>query len=154
MEENQILDNLADFQVEEEFIITPVDTGTRFINLIIDRIILYIIDIGVMLALELVSDSALFNFFIGAITTVTYYTILEGATNGKSIGKYLTNTRAIRNDCGDVTFHEAFSRSLSRIVPLDGFSFLFASDNRGWHDQWTNTSVIKEADYQLIKRQY
>lgn len=153
MEENQILDNIPEFQPDEEIIIEPIDTGTRFINFLIDQIILYFFKSAIMLALFVDSDSKIFVYVVGFIGTVTYYTILEGATNGKSIGKYLTGTRAIRNDGYDVTFHEAFSRSLSRIVPFEPFSFLFSNDNRGWHDNWTDTSVIREADYQKIKRQ-
>lgn len=152
MEENQILDNLSEFQPDEEMNIEPVDTGTRFVNYIIDRIILYILSSVLLLVSD--SDDRILNFLLGLVVALIYFTILEGSTNGKTIGKFLTGTRAIRNDGYDVTFNEALTRSLSRIVPFEPISFLFSSDNRGWHDQWTDTSVIKEADYQKIKRQF
>lgn len=32
-------------------------------------------------------------------------------------------------------------RTIIRLVPFEAFSFL--NNNRGWHDRWTNTYVVK-----------
>jgi uncharacterized RDD family membrane protein YckC len=71
---------------------------------------------------------------------VFYYLFFEGLP-GKSPGKYLTATR-VTNDYGDKPkFGKVVGRTFSRLVPFEPLSFLGVS---GWHDQWTDTYVLKE----------
>jgi|SRR5688572_15761038 uncharacterized RDD family membrane protein YckC len=76
---------------------------------------------------------------IGELNYLLYYTICEKSFKGYTLGKLLTGTRAIRNDGGELTFKDAFLRSLSRLVPFEAFSGF----GTPWHDTWTKTTVIK-----------
>jgi uncharacterized RDD family membrane protein YckC len=59
---------------------------------------------------------------------------------GYTLGKFITGTRAIRDDDDELTFKDALLRSLCRIVPLEVFSALAGFP---WHDRWTKTKVVK-----------
>lgn len=72
---------------------------------------------------------------------VSYYLIFEGISN-KTIGKYLTKTKIIRNDGKQPSLIHIDVRTIIRIVPLDIFSYLFSSN--GWHDRFSKTIVIEE----------
>lgn len=80
---------------------------------------------------------------IGAAVMIAYYTLME-STTGTTIGKLLTGTRVVYEAGRPITFGQAVLRSLSRIVPFEAFSILFADDDdpRGWHDRWPRTRVV------------
>jgi hypothetical protein len=59
-----------------------------------------------------------------------------------SPAKFLTETRVVNNSEAPFTLKTTFLRTASRFVPFDIVSFIFA--HNGWHDQWSDTSVIKE----------
>jgi uncharacterized RDD family membrane protein YckC len=88
--------------------------------------------LGVMILLYLV-EILLFVIFIGG---------LEAITSGKTIGKMLTGCRAINIDGTALTAATAFKRALVRIVPFEVLS-AFDSNCRPWHDEWTDTAVVK-----------
>lgn len=134
----------------------------RFGNFIIDRIMIYIFSFGAggLIGVYLVSvDSeylylleqknnltvTILDYLLGAILTLAYYTLCEYYLKGKTIGKYVTKTRAVRDDLnGELTLGNAFKRSASRIVPFEPFSFLGDNGQSGWHDKWTDTRVVDE----------
>jgi uncharacterized RDD family membrane protein YckC len=133
-------------------------TGQRLLNLIIDVLVL---NYGVglltgfafgMLLLALSPESAerfvtgglldnfLLYYLLGSINYLLYYTFCEKVFGGRTLGKLITGTRALRNDGGALTLKDAFLRSLCRIVPFEPFSAL---GGYPWHDRWTNTMVVK-----------
>ncbi|MEO6405093.1 MAG: RDD family protein [Ferruginibacter sp.] len=83
----------------------------------------------------------LLSYLISFTLYLSYYTLMEGSTKGKTIGKFITKTRSVREDGSQLTYSDAFKRSLSRLVPFEPFS---AFEYRPWHDKWTDTIVIKE----------
>jgi len=82
------------------------------------------------------------NFLISFIVIISYYTVLEGATKGRTLGKFVTGTVAVKQDGSAITWKDAFLRSLCRLVPFEPFSAL---GRMPWHDKWTKTIVIKKA---------
>lgn len=85
-------------------------------------------------------DILLLGYAIAIFNYLIYYTICEKAFRGYTLGKLITGTRAIRDDGGELTFKDAFLRSLSRLVPFEAFS---GFSYKPWHDAWTKTTVIK-----------
>lgn len=79
-------------------------------------------------------------YAIGSINYLFYYTFCEKVFKGYTLGKLVSGTRAIRQDGAELTFKDAFLRSLSRLVPFEQFSIWFG--NGLWHDAWTKTRVI------------
>lgn len=145
-------------QLISEIQLIPASTGQRFLNFLIDNLLMRFglsfltgAGVGVLLGLLFPEyilrisenpdgvDLLLLAYLIWIINTLLYYTICEKGFKGYTLGKLITGTRAIRNDGNELTFKDALLRSLCRLVPfewLSGFGY-------PWHDSWTNTMVIK-----------
>ena len=130
----------------------PADKGLRFANLIIDAVAFNLIFFLLSLLFAVVSprtattvpESGTFlltNYIVVLLLDVLYYALFEALTNGKTPGKFITKTRAIREDDTRLTFSDAIKRSLVRLVPFEAFS---AFGSGLWHDRWTHTMVIKD----------
>ncbi|WP_207511126.1 RDD family protein [Longitalea luteola] len=154
MEQQDQADLLQDIQNEVNYV-DPVSPGIRFVNYLIDQIAIGVIFNGLDYVLGLTgngnySDDALAQgnlsivwtrLLSSLLVTLAYYTIFEAATNGRTLGKILTNTTAITQDGTPFTFKHALMRSLCRFVPFEPFS---AFGYMPWHDRWTNTVVVKK----------
>jgi len=129
-------------------------TGQRFANYLIDVIIFYIVmfGMGILLGFLLLATGRSFHSFsndaggkileylVAYTFYVIFYTFCEGASHGRTIGKLITKTKAVRYDDTDITWTDALMRSLCRIVPFEPLSAL---GGYPWHDKWSNTKVIK-----------
>lgn len=80
------------------------------------------------------------TYMVSRVNYALYYSFCEKCFRGYTIGKYITGTRAIRNDGNELTILNAIHRSFSRFLP---FEFLSGFSEKPWHDNWTNTVVIK-----------
>ena len=74
---------------------------------------------------------------------VFYYSASEAIGNGKTIGKMMTQTRAVNEDGTPITGQTAILRSLCRLLPFEPFS-AFGNPAHPWHDRLTTTCVIDE----------
>ena len=79
----------------------------------------------------------------GVISTTMFYSILEYLLKGKTIGKFVTNTRAVTTENEVLDFKSVLIRSICRRIPFDSFSFL-GDIPRGWHDKLSDTKVVFE----------
>ncbi|RPE05423.1 RDD family protein [Chitinophaga lutea] len=70
-----------------------------------------------------------------------YCAMLEGLTSGRSLGKLVTGTVALKEDGTGITFKEALLRGLCRAIPFEPLSALGGSL---WHDKFTRTVVAKK----------
>jgi uncharacterized RDD family membrane protein YckC len=80
---------------------------------------------------------------INYVIFVSYYVLFEGLLQGKTPGKFITNTRVVTLDGYLPNSNSILLRSFSRLVPFEAFSFLAKKPN-GWHDRWSDTIVIDE----------
>ena len=147
----------TDLFEEGEFIeYTEASKGQRFLNYLVDYFIMYfVVAYGtsyiLMQILLAASPTAAYNLFngnevfasyiIALFNHLLYYTCCENFFRGHTLGKLVTGTRVIREDGEELTFKDAFLRSLSRLVPFEALSIWFG--NGMWHDVWTKTKVIK-----------
>jgi uncharacterized RDD family membrane protein YckC len=124
--------------------------GLRFANYIIDVIVFYaaIFAGGVVLgiffpaAIENLSDvNPLLDRIMALLLYGIYMGIIEVMTQGRSIGKYITGTKAVNYDGTNISAGTAFARGMSRAVPFDQFS-AFGDPPSPWHDQWNKTHVV------------
>jgi uncharacterized RDD family membrane protein YckC len=145
-------------EVNETWLYDYASTGQRFVNFLIDVVILnriFSMIAGFFIGLIMVLSgnnprdfaiftnpfySWLFNYGVGSVCLVLYYTITEGATKGRTLGKLITRTEAVNEDGSELTYRDAFRRSLCRLVPFEPFSALGGFP---WHDRWTRTIVVK-----------
>ena len=155
---NEAVSNLVD-ELNAEITYTYATTGQRFLNFLIDNLLLRFglsmltgMAVGMILG-SLFPDYMLaitqseskvslyaLAYLIVIINYLIYYTICEKAFKGYTLGKLITGTRAIREDGNELTLKDALLRSLSRMVPFEAFS---AFGGYPWHDSWTKTRVIK-----------
>jgi uncharacterized RDD family membrane protein YckC len=77
-----------------------------------------------------------------------YYFLFEYFLQ-KTPGKYLTKTSVINEYGNKLELNEAILRSIIRMVPFEAFSCL---SDRGWHDEWSNTYLVSDEEYEKIKK--
>lgn len=141
-------------EMEQEVYLEPATPGKRFLNFLLDLIGFYtfIFIIGFLLgavspslvqALFGEETNPIYQTFTSYLIYLVYYTVVEGITKGRSLGKLITGTMAVRNDGSSLTWKDALLRSLSRAVPFEAFSALGPLP---WHDKWTNTMVVRKSE--------
>lgn len=121
----------------------PVSKGIRFANFFIDYIVIIIIFIftGPFLFSESTITDPLLSRLLGVMYFLIYYVTAEALTSGKTIGKLITGTRAVRIDGTRGDFGDFLKRSLSRIIPFEPFSMF---GENAWHDSIPGMMVIKD----------
>lgn len=149
------------FTREEVLNYEEASTGQRFLNYIIDALVMqyglsYLTGMIVARIVYAISPQTAYDLFIvrqdsfdliaafylvGLLNYLLYYTICEKAFKGKTLGKLITGTKAVREDGEELRFTDALLRSLSRMVPFEPFSIWIGEGL--WHDRWTRTMVIK-----------
>lgn len=126
----------------------PASTGLRFANYIIDLVSFYILAFGLFYFIALfspefvdfvVSIPSLLDRLITLVLFGLYVSIFEGITKGRTLGKFVTRTRAIRVDGHAFGWGDAFGRGACRMIPFEPFSGF----GTPWHDTWTSTKVVK-----------
>jgi uncharacterized RDD family membrane protein YckC len=148
------------FSEEDIFQFEEASTGQRFLNMLIDGLLMnfglsfltggivgYLLgvlfpDFAISLFADEDSSGALwFGIILAYFNDIVYYTFCEKVFKGYTLGKLITGTRAIRTDGGELTLKNAFLRTVCRLVPFEPFSIWFGDGL--WHDRWTKTMVIK-----------
>ena len=127
----------------------PASTGKRFVNYLVDLVSFY----ALILASGILGGLLFEDAFIDALDAIPsildrlitlvlfgiYISIMEGITKGRTLGKLVTGTRAVRIDGNPFGWGDAFGRGFSRMVPFEQLS---AFGTAPWHDTWTKTKVI------------
>lgn len=130
-----------------------VKMGPRFGYFLIDLFFVYLLTfiVGVVLALlgyyDTVDDPIM-SRLIATLVFVAYYFLLEVAT-GASLGKLMLGYTVIDNTAEKPSAVKLLGRSFSRAVPFETFSCL---GERGWHDAWPNTYVVKKSEKEDLRR--
>lgn len=78
---------------------------------------------------------------IFVIFRVIYYVFFETIFQ-YSPAKFLSETKVIKNEEDTLTLKTAIYRTIYRFIPFEALSFIF--NHTGWHDKWSDTSVIRE----------
>ncbi len=144
------LDNLLDdAMLSKNSNLVPASKEKRFANLMIDYFFAIIFSMALFIILDLFSihsmqeESPFMDRIWGMFCYALFYSIVEGGLRGKTIGKYITQTKVVNIDGSEPDLNTLIKRSFCRIVPFEQFSFL-GDDPSGWHDKWTDTMVIDE----------
>jgi uncharacterized RDD family membrane protein YckC len=146
----------------KNFIVTDdllASKAQRFLNLGIDMLIIYSIEIGIGTTIMLIGDltntyslsnwversSITETFFFGLILFVFYYGLTE-LYFSRTFAKYFTKTLVVMKDGSRPDGKAIFRRTVSRLIPLECFTFL-GVNSRGWHDVISNTYVVKKHEF-------
>ncbi len=137
--------------------------GLRFANYIIDYLLQFGLGFAIGFVLGIIAEmtgnyglieflfesGTIMDWIFGYIVMLIYYTTFETLT-GRSIGKFITNTKVVLHDGSDPTFNEILVRSLCRMIPFNAFSFL-GEDGKGWHDSISKTYVVHVEKFKAKK---
>ncbi len=119
----------------------------RFINLIIDTIMYYLIATLIMLIINVLGEdmkeNTFYTYLIMYGSHFTYYSLLEHFARGKTVGKFITKTRVLTKTRELPSLHTTMLRSFCRFIPFEAFSNL-GKPPRGWHDSFSKTYVIND----------
>lgn len=104
--------------------------------------------------LNMISASNGPSIILGLFPILLYFSYYIGleyyfqATIAKLItGSIVVNEYGERPDFKSICY-----RTLSRIVPLEPFSFFWSENKRFWHDSWSNTYVVSKEELALINK--
>jgi uncharacterized RDD family membrane protein YckC len=131
--------------MDNELITDYASKQTRFLNLVIDGFIFWILFIVIILFFgdwiesNIGKGSALINISVFLLLRFIYYLFFESLF-GRTPGKIFTATKVIDENDNKPTFKKVLIRNLSRFIPFDAISF--AISEIGWHDSISKTSVI------------
>lgn len=132
-----------------------VSGGKRFAHFFVDGIVYYVLYYFVeYLWINISRADALSNlitgFFISTIFMFAFpiYYILFEHFFQRTPGKFLTKTIVIDIYGNKPEIGTNILRNIIRLVPFETFSCL---SDRGWHDRWSDTFVVDEDEYLIIK---
>lgn len=128
--------------------------GLRVVNFMIDTLSCYILAslLGIIMGIVNSQDylfisshqsTDVFNDYMTFILIYLFYYSSEYIFEGKTFGKFLTNTRALHRVNRELDSSSFLLRTLWRFVPLNLFSFIPGLDGR-WHDQYSKTIVVED----------
>lgn len=118
------------------------------------RLINYVVDIGCILLVFYIILRTLpytlkylpfdFEIDLNIILLVVYsiYFILLESINGRTIGKYFTNTKVIGTNGNKPSFGNILIRTLVRLTTIEALSYL-SERPIGWHDSISKTEVVE-----------
>lgn len=146
------------FQSDSKIKLVEADKGKRFLNYLIDATAISIIQSILVNTFDFLQNLPFGSFFQGykvifgfnLLFTPIYYIVSEYLSNGKTLGKLLTQTRAVTLNGEKPTFNQILGRSFARVIPFEPFSYLGDQAN-GWHDRMSETMVIDEQKSDLQK---
>jgi uncharacterized RDD family membrane protein YckC len=133
--------------------------GERFLNFIIDLLIIYIIAVCIVATINIIGDvtssygisnwvkslSLIENLFFGLVILFFYYAFTEMYFS-RTFAKYFTKTMVVRVDGSKPNTKNFMIRTVSRLNPIDPFSFLGKTE-RGLHDTLSATYVVKKHEF-------
>lgn len=135
--------------------VNVVSGGKRFAHFFVDGIVYYVIYYFVeYLWINISSTDALSNFITGFFISIMFmfafpiYYILFEHFFQRTPGKFLTKTIVIDIYGNKPEIGTNILRNIIRLVPFEIFSCL---SERGWHDRWSDTFVVHEEEYLIIK---
>ena len=126
--------------------INDLTIGLRLVNLIIDSVFYYQILGRLMAELPIFETNALANT-IYIFSFPIYYIVCEHFFQ-KTLGKLFTQSVVVNEYGEKPTLKDIVVRTVIRFIPFEPLSFF--SSNRGWHDKWTNTYVIKPSELDIL----
>ncbi|MEZ4948685.1 MAG: RDD family protein [Saprospiraceae bacterium] len=152
-----LLDNQEAFK-SDDIHYSMVSAWKRLANFLVDwiGIVIWNILFGILISyfkfllgfgfrIQMGMNLELYLFLLFCFRYVLYYSLTEYFLKGKTLGKYLTNTRVITQHNEMPSFKICLLRSIIRLVPFEPFSFLGGVP--GWHDEWSKTYVVEESEY-------
>lgn len=137
--------------------------GQRFLNCILDLLIVHTIMVGIATTIVLVgevidnydvskwleSTTTFERLFSWAIMLFLYYFLTE-TYYSRTFAKYFTKTIVVKKDGTRPQIRTILIRTLARFIPLEFLTFL-GTNVRGLHDFFSDTYVVKNDELNVKK---
>lgn len=138
-------------------IVTPLVRLGYFLLDLVFFYILYLLIATVIMALSylITNDNSVArtivenNNLISYSLFFLYYTLTEFALGG-TFGKLICGYVVIDPYANKITFGKALLRTVIRYVPFEAFSCIL--NERGWHDRWSKTYVVKKKEKHELRK--
>lgn len=147
---------------KDEFTITEdlwATRGQRFINCILDLLIVHTILISIATTAVIIGDitsnsdlsswaestTTLERLILWAVILFLYYFLTETYFS-RTFAKYFTKTIVVTKNGLRPKIYTVFIRTLTRFIPLECLTFLWG-DFRGLHDLFSDTYVVKKHEF-------
>ncbi|MCK7591591.1 RDD family protein [Subsaxibacter sp. CAU 1640] len=121
-----------------------IDKSVRLANYLVDLLVILICYMVWMTLFDLYRMEGVVFYAIMFV----YYLLFE-ALSGQTLGKKLTKTKVVLRDGTKPSFFRIVMRSILRIIPFDGVSYLFGYEI-GLHDLLSSTKLSKEENSSTI----
>ncbi|RYD57723.1 MAG: RDD family protein [Sphingobacteriales bacterium] len=147
-------------ELEQSRPLIPAPNSRRFVNYVVDNTCAYLLVVLCLVCIGIIGELANADWvyylweesltatavqqIFGTVVFVSYFTIIEFAMKGRSIGKMITKTIAVSEDGSKITFKQVLIRSICRMIPFEPFG---AFANRLWHDRLSKTKVVMNRKY-------
>ena len=133
--------------------------GQRFINCILDTLIVHIILVSIATTLVIIgniinnydlsqwieSTTTLERLLLWVVMLFLYYFLTE-AYFSRTFAKYFTKTIVVTQNGSRPKIHLILIRTLTRFIPLECLTFLWG-DFRGLHDLFSDTYVVRKHEF-------
>ena len=133
--------------------------GQRFINCLLDLLIVHVIMIGLATTVVIIgniafnydlskwaqSTTTLVRMLLWAVLLFLYYFLAETYFS-RTFAKYFTKTIVVTKNGSRPKIHMVFIRTLTRFIPLECLTFLWG-DFRGLHDLFSDTYVVRKHEF-------
>ncbi|MBP6758909.1 MAG: RDD family protein [Flavobacterium sp.] len=144
------------FTVTDDLLATR---GQRFMNCILDTLIVHIILVSVATTLVIfgnvinnynfskwIESTTIFQrLLLWAVMLFLYYFLTETYFS-RTFAKYFTKTIVVAKDGSRPNKRTITIRTLSRFIPLEGLTFL-GTNVRGLHDLFSDTYVVRKHEF-------
>jgi len=135
---------MEEFESKPQYTYELATVGSRFIALIIDNILLFVISLVIGFFLAIFN---LDSFLIGVLINLGYHWYFWTRRDGQTPGKSAVNIRVIKTDGTPISDTDAIVRVFGYYVSSIalGIGFLWAifdANNQTWQDKMANTYVV------------
>ena len=136
-------------------------SGQRFLNLIVDTVVYYLITFAVLFLIGVVAailqldgvmqwlgnmgDADVYLIFIPVY--LLYFVVMETFTS-RTVGKFLTKTIVVMEDGSKPSAGTIWKRTFCRLIPFEPLSCMAS---RGWHDTIPDVYVVKRAEFESAR---
>lgn len=127
--------------------VNDLSAGMRFVNFVVDLSAVSFLS-GFIDDIDFITDMIPFSGLLVLPLLPLYYFLCEFSFQ-QTLGKLFTSSVVVDEYGEKPEIATIFLRSIIRCIPFESFSFLFS--NRGWHDKWSNTYVMKKSEVEHIK---
>jgi len=150
----------------KEFTITDdllASRGQRFLNFIVDFLIIYIIWISIGSTLIIIGEiTSIYALSDWAESTTTFeklvlwlillflYYFLTETYYSRTFAKYFSKTIVVTKNGLRPNKKQIIIRTLCRFIPLEGLTFL-GKNTKGLHDLFSDTYVVRKHEFNKKK---